>query len=115
MSPCNLILYQGDDFSATVTVVNPDGSPADLTGYSAQSQVRFSTQDNSTPAAQFACSIAGNVITILLTHDQTRLLSRYVYAWDLQVIDASGVITTLLAGQLGVTQEVTKLYQAGTL
>jgi hypothetical protein len=107
----NLDIYQGDDYAADVTVLNADGSAADLTGYTAQSQIRAALSDASpTATAQFAVAIAGNVITLMLSHDETKALTSASYVWDLQVIDSGGWITTLLAGAVKVTKEVTKLY-----
>lgn len=108
----NLSIYAGDDYAADVTVLQVDGvTPADLTGYTAQAEVRPSLTDVSlTPAATFTTIINGNVISILLTHDDTRLLTKPAYVWDLQVIDSNGWITTLLAGSVAITKEVTKVY-----
>src|SRR5215469_14185589 len=103
----NLAIYQGDDYQAQVTVLNADGSIPDLTGYSAQSQIRPVLGDTSpTPSAQFTCTIAANVITMVLTHDQTKVLNLTSYVWDIQLIDTSGWITTILAGAVTVTLEV---------
>jgi len=107
----NLSIYAGDDYAADVIVTSSDGEPADLTGYTAQSQIRTSVSDTSPDGvAQFSCSIAGNIVTIVLTHDVTKLLTRSTYYWDLQIIDSLGWITTLLAGQVSVSKEITKLY-----
>ena len=107
-----LNIYQGDDYAADVTVMQADGiTPANLTGYTAQSQIRPALGDTSpTAVAQFTTTIAGNVITIKLTHDDSKNLTKTAYVWDLQVIDATGWITTILAGPVQVTLEVTKLY-----
>jgi hypothetical protein len=105
----NLEIYQGDDFIATVTVLNTDGTVADLTGYVAQSQVRLGPADsNSIVAAQFQCSIVGNTITMVLTHNVTLNLNQATYVWDLQIMDANSWVTTLLAGTVQVTKDITR-------
>lgn len=110
-SQVDLEIYQGDDYAAEVTVLNEDGTPADLTGYTAQSQIRVNTADASpSGVAQFATAIAGNVITISLMHTVTKDLTKSSYVWDLQVINGVGWITTLLAGQVQMTKEVTRVY-----
>jgi hypothetical protein len=111
-----LNIYQGDDYTADVTVMEADGTtPADLTGYTAQSEIRPVVGDTApAAAAQFTTTISGNIITIKLTHDDTKNLNKPSYVWDLQIIDATGWITTILAGPVKVTLEVTKLY-AGSL
>lgn len=107
----NLYIYQGDDYAADVTVTNADGTPANLAGYTAQSQIRTSVSDPS-PAgvAQFTTLIFGNVISMTLAHDVTKDLGNASYSWDLQIIDGSGWITTLLAGRVLMGKEVTKVY-----
>lgn len=109
----NLSIYQGDDYAADVTVFEADNTtPADLTGYTAQAQIRTQAGDScANPAATFAVTIVlPNTITIQLSHDQTKALTRSGYVWDLQAINADGWITTLLAGSVQVTREVTKVY-----
>jgi hypothetical protein len=109
----DLNIYQGDDYVADITVTEEDGvTPADLTGYTAQSQIRTSVSDT-TPngVAQFTVLISlPNTITITLTHDITKTLDRGSYVWDIQVIDGNDWITTILAGQVIVTKEVTRIY-----
>ena len=107
----DLNIYRGDDYIAQVTVLDASGAAANLVGYTAEAQVRTGLGDaNAALAAQFTCSIAGNVITIQLPHTQTKGLARTQYYWDIQIIDTNGFITTLLAGSVTVTMEVTKLY-----
>jgi hypothetical protein len=105
----DLSIYQGDDYSATVTVSNADGTPADLSGYSAAAQIRRKPADLSAEVeAQFLVSILSPVIHLSLTHDETLALSG-VYVWDLQLTDgASGAVITILYGQVRIAQEVTR-------
>jgi len=108
LKPTNLQLYQGDDFIATVTVSNADGSPADLTGCTAKAQIRKDVADKQpSVATEFTTSVQSPVINISLTHEQTLQLNGD-YVWDLQITDGSGAITTILAGGISVTQEVTR-------
>src|SRR5215467_10077411 len=107
----NLTLYQGDDWAAMVTVLNTDGTAADLTGYTAQAQIREGVADQSwLIAASFTCAVVlPNLISISLTTAQTTLLRQPSYRWDLQVTSASGIVTTLLAGEVQMIFEVTRL------
>lgn len=111
----DLSIYQGDDYAAQVTVYEGDGTtPFDLAGYSSQAQIRPNLTDPSPdPVASFTVNITqqeSNVITIGLPHDVSKTLTNLEYVWDLQVIDPTGLITTLLAGQVRVTREVTRIY-----
>jgi len=104
----NLALYQGDDFSAVVTVTNGQ-APADvLTGYTAQAQIRKTFADLATDVeCEITTSIDSPYIYLQIPHDVTAKLAGN-YLWDLQIADAGGLITTLLAGAVTVSLEVTR-------
>ena len=102
----DLILYSGDDFSMTLTLTNPDGSIANLTGSTAQAQIRVTAVDP-TIQASFICSISNNVVTLNLTGASTQnLVGKYV--WDCQLTNASGAVRTPVAGAVTFTQDVTR-------
>ena len=106
----NLSVYQGDDWAATVSVTNYDGSVPDLTGYTAQSQFREASADQDPDvAAELLCTVAPpNQISLFLDHDQTTLLTDPSYYWDLQIMSPAGDITTILTGSVNVTAEITR-------
>ena len=106
----NLTIYQGDDYAADCVVTTPDGAAADLTGYEAHSHIRMGYNDTSpNGVAQFETSINANVVTLVLGHDISRTLVNNSYVWDLQLIDSQGWVTTILAGQVLVTRQVTTM------
>jgi hypothetical protein len=109
LKPTILQIYQGDDFAATVTVVNADNTPADLTGYTPKAQIRRDVADRQPTVVMELTVTVGlpNSTYMSLTHEQTGLLTGS-YVWDLQITDASGAITTILAGSMSMTQEVTR-------
>ena len=107
-------IYQGDDYAATVTVFQGDGTtPADLTGYTARAQIRRQVADQEpTVIADLTAAIAGgNIVSLSLNRNITATLAgRYV--WDLELIAAAGTVTTIIGGPVAVTQEVTRLVVA---
>jgi hypothetical protein len=106
----DLRCYQGDDFTFTLTVTNPDGSAMNLTGYAALAQVR-STQASSSPLCTFTTSIGGtsnNVVTLTLPHATSSTLPAGNAVWDCQVTSAGGIVTTLAGGQFILAAEVTR-------
>jgi hypothetical protein len=109
LKPTNLQIYQGDDFAAMVTVLATDGTAADLTGYTPKAQIRRDVADRQPAVAMELTAVLElpNFISLSLTHDQTAMLMGS-YVWDLQITDGSGAITTILAGSMSVTQEVTR-------
>lgn len=102
----DLVLYRGDDFFLDVAVVDPTGGAVDLTGYTATAQVRLDTESID-PVASFAATVSGNLVHLRLPTAQSALLMGDA-VWDVQVADPSGVITTLAAGALTATPDVTR-------
>lgn len=105
----NLAIYQGDDYAALVTVQNADRTPADLTGYVANAQMRLGPADhNPQVVVEIAAAITPpNTISLNIPHATTAQLSGQ-YAWDLQLVSPGNIITTILAGQANVTLQVTE-------
>src|SRR5262245_31138429 len=104
----DLKIYQGDDYAGTVTVRNDDGTPADLTGYTAQSQIRRAVADSEPViAVQITTTIDSPNILLAIPKEETEPLSGR-YTWDLQLTSSGNAITTIMAGKVIVTPEVTR-------
>ena len=108
--PANLQLYQGDDYSGTVTVSSPGVDPTQvLNGYTAMAQIR---QDIANQAPSILVTIGTQVsspfVYLTIPHAQTETLPIGVLRWDLQVTSPAGVVTTLLSGVVVVNPEVTR-------
>jgi hypothetical protein len=105
----NLEIYQGDDYSLIVTVLNADGTPADLTGYTAQAHIRRAVADSDPViVADMVTVVAGNLVTASTPHTVSETMTGK-YLWDIQLTSDTGVITTILAGKVTVTLEVTRV------
>jgi hypothetical protein len=103
----DLVVYAGDDFRVDV-VVTAGGQPADLTGYTADAQVRDSLEQTATVLAEFETTIAADTVTLYLHHDDTAVLPATCY-WDVQLTaTASEEVTTLARGKVKVSAEVTR-------
>jgi hypothetical protein len=105
----NLSIYQGDDYAAVVTVAGSAGASVDLTGYTAQAQIRLGPADaNTAVVVEMITSIVPpNAVNLSIPHAITCQLSG-LYVWDLQLTSPQGAISTVLAGQVVVTSEVTR-------
>lgn len=109
----NLCIYQGDDFACILTVLNwADGSLADLTDFTAQSQIRTGPADQ-TPgqiAASLVCTVLvpSGQISLWIPREETARLSDLYYTWDLQLTSSAGNVTTILTGNCNVMPEVTR-------
>jgi hypothetical protein len=105
-----LNVYQGDDYTAVVSVTDLDGQPIDLTGYTLSAEVRRDVADRSStaPACTFTTTVSGNEVQLELAHAVTASLAEQLYVWDLQSIAPSGRYFTLVDGTLVVRKEVTR-------
>jgi hypothetical protein len=102
----DISMYQGDDLTFTVTVTNPDSSPADLTGATFLSQIRLTPQTPNPPLAIIATSVTTNVVSChIASADSTKVT---VAVWDLQMTSSAGMVTTLVGGSLTCAPQVSE-------
>jgi hypothetical protein len=102
----DLVIYQGDDFAFTLTVKNPDGTNADLTGATFVAQIRdVAGSSTSTLLATFGVTVATNVVTLSLAHADAATLPAMA-VWDCQMTRAAGSVVTLAAGAVKVAADV---------
>lgn len=106
----DLTITRGDTESIVVTLTEEDETtPIVITGRTYSSQFR-QTQDSVTIAATLTCSVtdgANGELTCVLSASDSAELSPGLYYWDLQE-NASGTISTLLAGTVEVLADVTR-------
>jgi hypothetical protein len=107
-------IYQGDTFRRTLTLLDSDDQPLDLTDYTFLGQIRR-TVDSEVVLATFDTTIvdaANGEVEIRLEADVTELLPvpSTAWAWDFesQSNDASPVITTHYRGEVTVEKEVSR-------
>ena len=106
----NLSVDQGATFTAEVAVSGSDGATLDLTGYTAEGQIR-KTYTSSTSIA-FTATIeaptTGNV-NISLSAAQTGAMKPGRYVYDVEITnDGGNTVTRILEGQVEVTPSVTR-------
>lgn len=100
----SLSLYAGDDFWLDLTVTNPDGGAADLSGMVATSQIRSAAGAADPPMCVFDATISGNVVQLHLPAvESAKLVGPAV--WDCEIVGAA--TTTIAAGKVAVTAQVT--------
>lgn len=116
----DLLIRQGADFGPiTETLVNPDGSPVDLTGCICRGQIRR-TVDDPEIAAEFVFQIATdpttgvvswglpNTVTVALAAGATVKDPASQYVYDQEIEDANGRIIPWRYGSALVHREVTR-------
>lgn len=101
----DLRIHQGDDFVCVVDVVDPEtGGPMDLTGCVILAEIR--PEPNSPDlTTSFSSTVDVSQVTLTLDHDKTVLLLSD-QAWDMQAVDAGGVVLTVARGWVKVTGQV---------
>lgn len=106
----DLILTRGDTETLVVTITSDDaGTPINITGRTYRAQIR-SAQDSTTIKASFTCTVtagASGQVTCVLSAADCATLPSGQYFWDLEE-NASGVVTTILSGNVTVTADVTR-------
>ena len=89
-------------------------APVNVTGYSAELQMRSLPQD---PTAVLTLTSASGAITVTgatgefavhATAAQTRAIDEGTYYYDIEITSGSGIVTRLAQGQIVVTPEVTR-------
>lgn len=105
----DLILTRGDTETLVVTITADGSTPVDITGRTYRAQIR-STQDSTTIKASFTCTVPNGTdgqVSCVLSATSSAALSAGLYFWDLEE-NASGIISTILAGNVTVIADVTR-------
>lgn len=106
----NLAIDQGTTYSVTVEITDDTGTPRNLSGYTARSQMRRSYYTNSNVAftANIINPSEGEVVLSLTANQTSGLrLGRYVY--DVELVEtATGKVERITEGIITVYPEVTR-------
>jgi hypothetical protein len=103
----NIVIDQGTTFSTTINLTDDDDFPIDLTGYTGRSKMKkHYTSSNS---HSFTVSLGGNtgVLTLALSANQTSNIVPGRYVYDVELVNASNVVSRIVEGIVTVTPEVT--------
>lgn len=107
----DLTMYQGATFTYQFTW-NVDGSPVNLSGYTARMKVRKSVRSpdvvlSLTDGAGLTLGGAAGTIAVSVSATDTAATPSGLYAYDLE-LDSGGEVTRLLQGTFTVDGEVTR-------
>lgn len=110
----NLSIQQGETYSVSFTWQESDGTPIDLSTYTAHMQVRrnYADADKTDPVVDITDEDSitlddeGNIF-IVLTDDVTADIAAGTYVYDLELTN-DGTVTKLLTGTVNVFPEVTR-------
>lgn len=106
----NLFVDAGSQYTTIVTVKSANGTPLDLTNYTAKSQLRKSYQ--SSTAHNFNASIlsaANGTVILQLTAAQSEAIPAGRWLYDVEITSPSGVKTRVVEGVVTVTPQITQI------
>lgn len=109
----NINIEQGATFERTITVTDEEGTPINLTGYTARMQIRPEI-DSSTIFAELTTEnnliVLGETpgtISLTINASTTSSMTREG-VYDLEIISSGGKIYRLLKGLVRIDHEVTR-------
>jgi len=108
----NINVYKGTTFTLA-PVWKIDNLPVDITGYTADMQVRYATDtaiivELSTANGRAVISGALGKVTLTLTASQTAALAANNYIYDLNLTAPDSTVTKILTGAFVVAESVTQ-------
>jgi len=109
----NTTIDQGADWYINFNYQNPNGTPVNITGYTAALQLRTSPLAKTTALSLTTGSgitITGStgLIAVHATAVQTGGITNGMYVYDLEITSGAGVITRLIQGNINVSAQVTR-------
>lgn len=112
----NIEVDQGATLSRTITWKNADGTPMDLTGYTALMHVRESVGsatvelELSTENGRLVLGDETGTVQILVDAATTSAMAAKTYKYDLEMVsaDSPAIVTRLIEGDFKVRPEVTR-------
>lgn len=110
----NFTIEQGTTVIRPFVWKDADGVPVDLTGYTARMQVRPSV--SSDEVYLDASSVNGKLqlvplegkVTLVLSATETGSFTWRRGRYDMELVDADGIVTRLLFGVIEISREVTR-------
>jgi len=108
----NLTCYQGADFDQTFTITQ-DGTALNLTGYTSRMQVREAADSTAillslTSGTGIALGGTAGTVAVVITSAQSSAIPSGSYAYDLELISGSSIVTRLLQGGFSISGNVTR-------
>lgn len=104
----NLIVDQGSNFIYKVYLVDTDGLPFPITGFTGNAQIRKSYTSSSYTTMDVAIDSGSGVITLSMNAATTANLKQNRYVYDLQLTGNTGIVSRIVEGFVTVNPEVTR-------
>ena len=108
----NISIDQGATFNTVVNLTDDSGNPLNLSGYTAQAELR--TSYASINSISFGIALSNGQIALSLNAATTSILTRPRYVYDVVLTDSYNNITRVLEGVVYVDPSVTHASYANT-
>jgi len=105
-----LSVYRGDDKTWNLNFTDANDDPIDLTGATVFFTVKVNKTDKDSDAiiskdqASHVDAVNGQTTIVLTNSDTDVKIGNYYY--DIQLVDTSGIVTTIVVGAFRVNQDV---------
>jgi hypothetical protein len=97
----DLEIYRGDDFFLTLTVLNPDGSPTDLTGATVAAGIQVNAQ-----TVSLVSTITSNQISLQLSNAVSQGIVGDLGTWECEITYSNTTVQTLAAGSVTIEGDI---------
>ena len=103
----NLSVDQGANFLYNVYLIDSDGNPFDISGYSANSQLRTTYTSSSYVTITASVDGANGIVTMSMNSHTTANLTNSRYVYDLE-LTSNNVTSRIIEGIISVNPGVTR-------
>lgn len=102
----NLIIDQGTDYSTTITLTDDQDNVVDLTGYTANAQMKKTYTSSNVVTFTTTITPLQGFVTLSLTDTQTANITPGRYVYDV-ILTVGSITTRIVEGIVTVTPRVT--------
>ena len=105
----NIIVDQGTDFSTSINLTDDDGNVIDLTGYTANAQIRKTYSSSNAVTFSTSLESSNGIVTLSLSKTQTANIVAGRYVYDVfMTANTANITSRIVEGIVTVTPRVTR-------
>ena len=104
----NLVIDQGSTFYTTLSLVDDNGDPVDLTNYTGAAQIRKHYSSSTATSFEVTVDEEGGTVSLALSANTSSNLVAGRYVYDVELTDPSDVVSRIFEGIVTVTPQVTR-------
>ncbi len=104
----NIVIDQGTDFETSISLTDASNVQLNTTGMTAASQIRRTHSSSNSVAFTAALAKPTGTLTLSLNNATTSSMTAGRYVYDVELTDATNVVSRILEGVVTVTPEVTR-------